>query len=120
MVKASTTGLEAACLAEEAWESTRGLTVNPLVSLVVGSLGVLDQTFADYEVRGSLRMTQSLRWRIFGPLGDVLHVTRTDHGLIGGVRAYQEGRKKPELVYAFEGHFPVIRRGVCVFPGERT
>ena len=57
VVKASTTGLEAACLAEEAWESTRGLTVNPLVSFVVCSLGVLDQTLADYEVRGSLRMT---------------------------------------------------------------
>jgi hypothetical protein len=48
--------LEAAGLAEESWESTRGLTVNPLVSLVVGSLGVLDQTFGDYEVRSSLGM----------------------------------------------------------------
>ena len=120
MVKTSTTGLEAACLAEESWEGTRGLTVTPLVSLVVGSLGVLDQTLGDYEVRGSLEVASSLRWRIFGPLGDVLHVARTDHGLIGGIRAYQEGRKKPELVYAFERHSPGIRREVCVFPGERT
>ena len=56
MVKTSTTGLETAGLAEESWEGTRGLTVTPLVSLVMGSLGVLDQTLGDYEVRGSLEM----------------------------------------------------------------
>ena len=72
----------------------------------MGSLGVLDQTLGDYELRGALGVAQRLRWRIFGPLGNVLHVTRTDHGLMGGVPAYQEGGKEPELVYAFERHSP--------------
>ena len=45
-------------------------------------------------------------------------MTRTDHGLIGGVRAYQEGRKKPELVYAFEGHPPVSGVRSACFLGK--
>ncbi len=106
MVKTSTTGLETACLAEESWHGTRGLTVAPLVGFVMGSLSVLDQELGDYELRGAFGVAQSLRWRIFGPLSNVLHVARTDHGLMGGVPAYQEGGIEPELMYTLERHSP--------------
>ena len=106
MVKTSTTGLETACLAEESWHGTRGLTVAPLVGFVMGSLSVLDQELGDYEFRSAFGVTPSLRWRILSPLGNVPHVARTDHGLIGGVPPYQEGGIEPELMYTLERHSP--------------
>ena len=104
VVTTSTTGLETAGLAEESWHDKRGLTVALLVGFVMGSLSVLDQELGDYELRGAFGVAQSLRWRIFGPLGDVLHVARADHGLMGCHPTYQEGGIQPELMYALERH----------------
>ena len=104
VVTTSTTGLETAGLAEEPWHDKRGLTVALLMGFVMGSLSVLDQELDDYELRCAFGMASSLRWRIFGPLGDVLHVARADHGLLGCHPTYQEGGIQPELMDALERH----------------
>ena len=106
VVTTSTTGLETAGLAEESWHDKRGLTVALLMGFVMGSLSILDQELGNHEFWGTFWVTQSLRWRILSPLGNVPHVARTDHGLIGGVPPYQEGGIEPELVYTLEGHSP--------------
>ena len=106
VVTTSTTGLETAGLAEESWHDKRGLTMALLVGCVMGSLSVLDQELGDYKFWGAFGVTPSLSWRSLSPLGHVHHVARTDHGLMGGVPAYQEGGIEPELVYTLERHSP--------------
>ena len=104
VVTTSTTGLETAGLAEESWHDKRGLTMALLVGFVMGSLSVLDQDLDDYELRSSFGMASSLRWRIFGPLSDVLHVAGANHGILRCHRTYQEGGIQPKLMYALERH----------------
>ena len=104
VVTTSTAGLETAGLAEESWHDKRGLTMAFLVGFVMGSLSVLDQGLDDYELRSAFGMASSQRWRIFGPFGDVFHVGRAEHGLLGCHPTYQEGRVQPKLMYAIERH----------------